>query len=102
MTDPTEQRLLEAAGQVFAEKGFKAATVRDIVAKAGIKNIAAVNYYFGDKEKLYDAALRHAFQCGLTQLSAPAWPAGTPPADKLCDYIRMMAQHLLQKEHVWH
>src|SRR5262249_35916526 len=102
MTDPTQQRLLEAAGQVFAEKGFKAATIRDIVAQAGIKNIAAVNYYFGDKEQLYDAALRHAFQCGLTQMAAPDWPAGTPPAVKLRDYIHMMAQHLLHKEHVWH
>ena len=48
----TEKRLLEAAGEVFAEFGYRAATVRQICEKAGA-NIAAVNYYFGDKEKLY-------------------------------------------------
>jgi AcrR family transcriptional regulator len=102
MTDPTEQRLLEAAGQVFADKGFKAATVRDIVRQAGVKNIAAVNYYFGDKEKLYDATLRHAFQCGLSQLPlSKPWPEGTPAANKLRDFIHMMAEHMLYQKHPW-
>lgn len=54
---PTEKRLLEAAGEVFAEHGYRAATVRQICEKAAA-NIAAVNYYFGDKEGLYKAVLR--------------------------------------------
>ena len=45
----TEKRLLEAAGEIFAEHGYRAATVRQICEKARA-NIAAVNYYFGDKE----------------------------------------------------
>lgn len=101
MTDPTEQRLLEAAGQVFAAHGYQATTVRAIVRQAGQKNIAAVNYYFGDKEKLYGAALRYAFQCGLTQMRTPDWPQGTPPAEKLRAYIARMADHLLHKQHPW-
>ncbi len=56
-TGGTEQRLLDAAGEVFAEFGFRAATVRQICEKAGA-NIAAINYYFGDKEGLYLAVLR--------------------------------------------
>lgn len=54
----TRERLLEAGGAVFAEAGFRAATVRDIVTRAGA-NIAAVNYHFGDKEGLYAAVLQH-------------------------------------------
>ena len=54
-SDTTRQRLLEAAGEIFAEKGFEAATVRDICT-AGGANIAAVNYYFGDKQGLYRSA----------------------------------------------
>jgi TetR/AcrR family transcriptional regulator, regulator of cefoperazone and chloramphenicol sensitivity len=60
----TRQRLLEAAGEVFAERGFRAATVREICGRAKA-NIAAINYYFRDKEHLYIAVLQYAFSCGL-------------------------------------
>ena len=60
----TRQRLLDAAGEVFAERGFRAATVRDICQRAQA-NIAAVNYHFGDKERLYTAVLQYAFGCAL-------------------------------------
>ena len=53
----TEKRLLEAGGEIFAEYGYRAATVRQICEKAGA-NLAAVNYHFGDKEGLYMAVLR--------------------------------------------
>ena len=54
----TRERILEAAGEVFAENGFRYATVRDICEKANV-NIAAVNYHFGDKEKLYYSVLKY-------------------------------------------
>jgi AcrR family transcriptional regulator len=55
----TRQRLLEAAGYVFAEKGFDRATGKEIAERAGI-NTASVNYYFGGIEGLYVAALNEA------------------------------------------
>ena len=57
--DDPRQRLLETAGQIFAEKGFDGATVREICRRAGV-NIAAVNYYFRDKERLYIEAVKEA------------------------------------------
>jgi TetR/AcrR family transcriptional regulator, regulator of cefoperazone and chloramphenicol sensitivity len=60
----TRQHLLEAAGQVFANVGFRAATVREICERAGA-NIAAVNYHFGDKEKLYRAVLQETYQSAI-------------------------------------
>jgi AcrR family transcriptional regulator len=55
--DTTKKRLLDAAGEIFAEYGYRAATVRQICEKARA-NVAAVNYHFGDKEGLYMAVLR--------------------------------------------
>lgn len=55
----TRSRLLEAAGIVFAEKGFERATAREICDLARV-NSAAVNYYFGGKQHLYVEVLREA------------------------------------------
>lgn len=45
-------RLLDAAEELFCERGFEGTSIRDIAAAAGC-NIAAVNYYFGSKDNLY-------------------------------------------------
>lgn len=59
-TARTRGRLLAASGEIFAEMGFRDATVAGICRKAGT-NVAAVNYHFGSKEALYREAWRHAF-----------------------------------------
>jgi AcrR family transcriptional regulator len=65
----TRQHLLEAAGRVFADVGFRAATVREICERAGA-NIAAVNYHFGDKEQLYRAVLQETYQSAIKKYPA--------------------------------
>jgi AcrR family transcriptional regulator len=75
----TKARLLQAARHVFAERGLKNATVRDICDRAEA-NVAAVCYHFGSKEELYVAVLkdymereerRHPRDQGLTPESTP-------------------------------
>jgi AcrR family transcriptional regulator len=56
----TPKSLLAAASKVFAEKGYRDATIAEICERARA-NIAAVNYHFGDKETLYTEAWRHSF-----------------------------------------
>lgn len=60
----TRKSLLTAASEVFAEKGYRDATIVEISERAGT-NGAAVNYHFGDKEKLYREAWRQSFRDSL-------------------------------------
>lgn len=62
----TRRQLLLASAQVFAETGFRNATVREICRRAGA-NIAAINYHFGDKETLYLEVLRFAKDMALAK-----------------------------------
>lgn len=82
------ERVLAAAQEIFAERGFDGATVRDICSAAGA-NIAAVNYYFGDKEKLYVETVKRAHVCA-GKMDASAIPVDAPPVEKLRAFIRGM------------
>lgn len=70
----TKERLLFAAVQLFARKGFKATTVREICERAGSANINSVHYYFGSKEGLYQEILELLFasHAAYEQKYAPA------------------------------
>jgi AcrR family transcriptional regulator len=82
----TRDRLIESAGQMFADRGFDTTTVRDICHAAGA-NIAAVNYYFGDKQRLYVEAVLRANRWRMEKAALPSWTADTPPETKLTDFI---------------
>ncbi len=87
----TRRRLLDSAGEVFAEKGFINSTVREICKKAGA-NIAAVNYHFGDKQKLYLAVFA---DCRLHADRGPAPSPKLSPEQRLREFIRQFLRHLL-------
>ncbi len=57
----TRTKLLDAAEELFAEKGFAAASLRAITGRAGV-NLAAVNYHFGSKEGLARAVVRRRLE----------------------------------------
>jgi AcrR family transcriptional regulator len=92
--DDPRCRILNAAGPIFAEKGYEAGTVREICQAAGV-NLAAVNYYFGGKERLYEEALRQAHPAKSGPAPDFDWPEGTPPGQKLDDFIRWLLVHML-------
>lgn len=91
--DPRD-RILLAAGQEFAAHGYEAATVREICLAAGV-NVAAVNYYFGDKRRLYIESVKHAHEARVRQVPLPEWPAGRPAADNLRDFVANMVERML-------
>ena len=51
-------QIIETAEQLFAKKGYRTTTVRDIANEAAV-NIAMISYYFGSKEKLLEALFNH-------------------------------------------
>ena len=85
--DTKRDRIVDVAGELFAERGFEATTVRDIC-QAADANIAAVNYYFGDKQRLYVEAVVRAHRWRMERVKLPEWNADTPPEAKLADFIK--------------
>ena len=79
-TAETRERVLMAAGQEFAAKGFKDATVREICQRARV-NIAAVNYHFGDKERLYIESVKRAHGSRAEEVPLPPGRPEQPPIE---------------------
>jgi AcrR family transcriptional regulator len=104
-SDPlqTRQRILETAGEVFAEQGFRGSTVRDICQRAGA-NVAAVNYHFGDKEALYLEVLRFAHTCAFTKYPPDlGLKPGATPRQRLHAFVRSFLFRVLDDGRpAWH
>ena len=95
--------LLTAAGKVFAEKGFARATVRAICDQAGA-NVAAVNYYFGDKVGLYHAAIKHWSEISRQKYPSDFKLGPNPTAEeRLAAFIWSFLLRILDKSRPgWH
>lgn len=91
----TKMRLLSAAREIFALRGAREATVREICARAGA-NVAAVNYHFGGKDKLYMAVL-----ADYLRRCIELYPAGmglgpqAGPSERLRAYIRSFLHRIM-------
>ena len=101
--DETRRQLLEAAGEVFAESGFRDATVREICRLAGA-NVAAINYHFGDKETLYAEVLNYAHGKALEKYPPLLdVAADAPPEKKLRAFVLSFLLRILDKGRTsWH
>jgi AcrR family transcriptional regulator len=85
-SEATRQNIIDAAGLLFAEKGFKATTISDIC-KAAKVNQAAVNFHFGSKEQLYIDLVRYGYDYALAEIPWPKWDPGTPATTRLRDFV---------------
>ncbi len=97
--EETSARIIAAAGAVFAERGFRGTTIRQITTRAGV-NLAAVNYHFRDKAELYVRVLREAKRCA-TDIIIDDIPGDAEA--RLRGFIDRFVRYLLDPERpAWH
>jgi AcrR family transcriptional regulator len=90
----TPLRLLNSACAVFAEKGYRQATLAEICRRAKANN-AAANYYFRDKATLYAEAWRQSFARSLKTYPADGnVPAEASPEERLRGRIQSILQRI--------
>src|SRR3954468_819468 len=91
----TRARVLATATRLFASRGFKKVTVREICRKARA-NVAAVNYHFGDKLGLYRQGLPVAIDImRATNDAARSAGDGKPAAERLRAYIHVFLRRVM-------
>jgi AcrR family transcriptional regulator len=95
--DPTREKLLEAAGPIFANRGYQATTIREICAGAGA-NVAAINYHFGDKLGLYTEVLQQSVRAAQVLAVHNAPDHITSPEDVLRSLIRARLRSINGKD----
>lgn len=95
INEDVKARLIGAAGEIFAEYGYKSATIRMICKKADA-HIGAVNYHFGDKQRLFAAVLQHAHQWSVHKYPPDLDLHENPSAEeKLRAFIRSFLLRVL-------
>lgn len=94
--DAARERILAAALEVFAARGFDGARTRDIAERAGA-NLGLIKYYFDDKERLWQAAVTRAFTELQAGFAARAQPDGADPLawleQTLRQFVQFVARH---------
>lgn len=93
----TEEKIIECAGQLIAEKGFASVTSKEICRAAGV-NLAAVNYHFGSRGGLYLAVLENVQQylIELQQL-IDLYESDLAPRQKMEKFINFLAGNAFRK-----
>jgi AcrR family transcriptional regulator len=91
----TRERLLRTGERLFAERGFKRVTIRE-VCRGARANVAAVNYHFGNKLGLYREVVQVAIDAlRATTDAAKEVAEGCPAEEKLRRFVQVYVRRLL-------
>ncbi len=89
----TRERLVAAAAELFAEHGYRGASVRDICNRARA-NPGAVSYHFGGKRQLYRTALRRAAEAVAAAATHASDMADVPLLERAPMVVRRLYRRL--------
>jgi AcrR family transcriptional regulator len=106
-----KDHIMSKAVELFAEKGFEATSIRELAAKAEV-NVAMINYYFGSKDKLFEAMVEKKasfMRDKLEDIAANKKLSDIEKVDAIIDnyvermllqpdYTRVLYQELLTKQ----
>ena len=92
MTDKRDN-IINNAMELFSQKGFEGTSIRDIADKASV-NIAMVNYYFGTKEKLFEAIVEKKSKINRDLIAEIAGNKTIPDIEKMDMVIDLYVDRL--------
>lgn len=99
--DATRARLLDIAGPLFAQHGFRDTGIKQICDAAGC-NVAAINYHFGSKQDFYAAVLAHAHRSAFSVHPMPQPRRGMAAEEEFREWVRWWIRSMLNPDKpVW-
>ena len=97
--DARPQEILEAALSVFAEKGFAAARMEQIAARAGVSK-GTIYLYFDSKEAVFRALVHEMLGSQITRFADSARESSGPVAPILADILRGIGEFIATSNRV--
>jgi TetR/AcrR family transcriptional regulator, regulator of cefoperazone and chloramphenicol sensitivity len=100
--ESSAERILEAAGPLFADLDYELVSVRDIAAEAKV-HFSAINYHFGSKDRLYQKVLEQAATCkDVSEYVAAHEGDFSNPREQLREIIRrMLGSYINPRDDKW-
>ena len=93
-----KSHIINIAIELFSKNGFEGTSMRDLASAAGV-NIAMINYYFGSKEKLFEAIVEGRSEKSRKELEELANDPSLSAMQKMDRVIEMHVSKVLEKRH---
>ena len=90
-SENTAEAILDAASEVFADRGYEGARVDELARAAGV-NKATLYYQIGDKEAIYHAVITRVLSRTADEVCAAVGRA-TSGEEKIRHFINIFARH---------
>ena len=98
MSTDKKEHIISSAIELFAERGFEGTSIRDLAAKADV-NIAMINYYFGSKDKLFEAMVVQKASFMREKLEEIAGDKSKSEIEKMDTVIEAYVNRILSQYH---